>query len=87
MYYIQIVSDRRTEILKITDIDAWKIWNDISEEYQEKILNAVWCTKCKTSVRIKDYTVTFREGYSDDVCFDGKYSICGVDVTRVLESI
>lgn len=73
--------------MKATDINAWRVWNDISSEYQEKILSAVWCTKCRTGVRIKNFTVSFCEAHSDDVCLHGKCSVCGSDVTRVLDSI
>jgi hypothetical protein len=70
--------------LNITNLDAWKIWNEIPFDDQENILNAVWCTKCRAGVTIKNYSVVFCDEDTTDVCIHGKCSICGTNITRVL---
>jgi hypothetical protein len=69
----------------ITDMDAWKIWDEIQKEVKEKILNAVWCSKCSAGVKIVDYSVVFCRKNKDDICLHGKCSVCGTNVTRVLD--
>ncbi|WP_156290061.1 hypothetical protein [Oceanobacillus salinisoli] len=69
--------------MSIIDFKAAKKWSKIPKQFQEKLLNNVFCAKCGET-RITDYSI-----YDDKfgVLLKGKCSKCGRDVVRVVEDI
>jgi RNase P subunit RPR2 len=61
---------------------ALLLWSLIPKEARERILKAVFCTRCRTSVEIVSYKVTERSG---DVILTGSCKVCGHEVVRVVE--
>ncbi len=61
---------------------AAKIWEEIPLEFQEKILDNVFCSHCRDSVRIVDYSGSVVSG---DLLLKGSCAICGHNVARLLE--
>lgn len=64
------------------DFKAWKKWNRITKEFQQKIINNVFCVKCLDTT-IVDYEI------KDDafgVLLTGKCKKCGGDVARLVEN-
>jgi hypothetical protein len=59
------------------------LWTIVPKEARERILKAVFCTRCRTSVEIVDYTGTERNG---DVVLSGSCKVCGHKVVRVIET-
>ena len=68
---------------KIIDFDAMQKWNNTPEEFQQKILNNVFCGKCRGSTTIIDYEIT---NSVHDILLEGKCKKCGNKVARLLES-
>lgn len=58
-------------------------WNSIEKEFQDKILNNVWCNTCKCT-KIIEYKVYSNKG---GIILRGKCAKCGGDVARVIEGI
>ena len=58
-------------------------WDKIPAEAHERILNAVWCGNCRTSVRVIDYTGTWEE--SGEIRLQGFCATCGHVVVRIIE--
>ena len=63
------------------DISAEAKWNKIHISDQKKLINNVFCVKCKLT-RIVDFTV---EDSSIDIVLRGKCAKCGGKVARVIE--
>ena len=51
-------------------------------EFQEKILDNVFCSHCRDSVRIVDYSGSVVSG---DLLLKGNCAICGHQVARLVE--
>ena len=58
------------------------IWEEIPVEFQEKILDNVFCSHCRDSVRIVDYSGSVVSG---DLLLKGNCTICGHNVARLHE--
>ncbi|MCL2286401.1 MAG: plasmid pRiA4b ORF-3 family protein [Firmicutes bacterium] len=56
-------------------------WNKIPHKLQTKILNNVYCVKCKLT-SVKEYTI---ENAQNDIIISGKCTKCGGNVARVVE--
>jgi len=61
---------------------AAKLWAEIPEQFQEKILDNVYCSYCQHSVRIVNY---FGSIVSGDLVLKGSCAECGKNVARLLE--
>jgi hypothetical protein len=61
---------------------AAKLWEEIPAEFQEKILDNVFCSHCRDSVRIVDYSGSVVSG---DLLLKGNCAICGYVVARLVE--
>ena len=62
--------------------EAAKLWEEIPVECQEEILDNVFCSHCRDSVRIIDYSGSVASG---DLLLKGSCAICGHDVARLVE--
>jgi len=66
----------------IADFDALKKWSSIPQEYQQSLINNVFCRKCGVTT-IVDYSIT------DDkygILLEGNCKICGNAVARLIET-
>jgi len=63
-------------------LEAAKIWEEIPVEFQEKILDNVFCSHCRDSVKIVDYSGSVVSG---DLLLKGHCEICGHEVARLVE--
>ena len=61
---------------------ATKSWNTIPVEFQEKILENVFCSQCRVAVRIINYTGAIKDG---DLLLRGNCAVCEHEVVRLLE--
>jgi hypothetical protein len=61
---------------------AAKFWNAIPVEFQQKILEKVFCSKCGVGVRIINYTGAIKDG---DLLLRGNCAVCEHEVVRLLE--
>lgn len=61
---------------------AAKFWNSIPVESQQKILENVFCSNCKTGVRIINHTGSIIDG---DLILRGNCAFCGQKAVRLLE--
>lgn len=59
------------------------LWSTIPQEARERILAAVFCVKCRTSVQITQFTGEEKNG---DVFLKGACANCGHEVVRVVET-
>jgi Zn ribbon nucleic-acid-binding protein len=59
------------------------LWSTIPKEARERILAAVFCVKCRTSVTITKFTGEEKNG---DVVLKGACAKCGHEVVRVVET-
>jgi hypothetical protein len=59
------------------------LWSTIWPEAKERILRAVWCGNCRTSVEIVDYTEREKNG---NLVLEGACRVCGQRVCRVIET-
>lgn len=59
------------------------LWGAIPKEARERILAAVFCVKCRTSVQITKFTGEEKNG---DVYLKGSCAKCGHEVVRVVET-
>jgi hypothetical protein len=61
---------------------AKRMWDAISPQMQEKILNNVWCVHCSKAIPITDF-----EGHEEkgDLILRGRCAICGGKVARLIE--
>jgi hypothetical protein len=64
------------------NLKAELLWSTVPPEAKERVLGAVWCSQCRTSVQVVDYTGEARNG---DLVLRGKCATCGGNVCRVLE--
>jgi len=61
---------------------AKALWNQIPEEYREKLLSNVYCGHCRDAVTISNYTGTVKGG---DLLLVGMCAVCRTDVARLIE--
>ena len=61
---------------------AQEFWNKIPAEIRIKILNEVWCGKCKAAVSILNITGSVEGG---DLVLKGNCHQCGRPVARLIE--
>ena len=59
------------------------LWDTVPKWAQQKILDNVFCTRCRDSVRITEFTGEVENG---DVVLSGKCANCGHKVVRVVET-
>lgn len=62
---------------------AEALWSIVPNWARERILANVFCTRCRTSVQMVDYTGTEKNG---DVILEGQCAVCGHKVARVVET-
>lgn len=65
----------------ISDFEALKKWSSIPKEYQLRLINNVFCSKCGVTT-IVDYSIT-SDKYG--ILLKGRCKICGKDVARLIE--
>ena len=65
----------------ITDFGALKKWSSIPEDYQQRLINNVFCSKCVVAT-IVDYSITAEKS---GILLKGRCKICGKDVARMIE--
>ena len=63
-------------------LEAAKIWEEIPVEFREKILENVFCSHCRDSVRMVDYSGSVVSG---DLLLKGNCAICDHVVARLVE--
>jgi len=66
----------------IFDKQAVKKFNQIPDDIKSKILSNVYCSKCKDTVKIVNFTAHMD---GDDLILKGKCANCSGDVTRLVE--
>ena len=59
-------------------------WSAVPPDVQRAIINAVWCTACRTSVRMN---LTKGEMDGDILVLRGTCATCGHEVARVVEPV
>lgn len=67
----------------VTSIGALQKWKNISEYARKLILNNVWCSHCRDTCGLTDYTV---EPAGPDIVLRGKCPVCNHDVARYVET-
>ncbi len=65
-----------------TEFKALKKWSSIPEDYQQRLINNVFCSKCGVTT-IVDYSIT-ADKYG--ILLKGKCKTCGNDVARLIEN-
>jgi hypothetical protein len=65
-------------------IQAAVLWGTIPPKAQKRILNAVFCVKCRTSVQIVNYTGDVQK--NGDLLLKGACASCGHEVVRLVET-
>ncbi len=60
------------------------LWGAIPLEAQERILKNVFCIKCRTAVKIVNFTGTVEK--NGDLILEGSCAVCGQKVVRVVET-
>jgi ribosomal protein S27AE len=68
-------------VMKVTDMNAMKKWNQIPKHEKELLLNNVFCSKCGNTT-IQDYDM-----YNDKfgILLKGKCKKCSGEVARLIE--
>ena len=64
--------------------EAKRLWESIAEETRARIVQSVWCVRCKspTGIPLVDYGGKIEAG---DLLLTGKCARCGSKVTRLVE--
>ena len=62
---------------------ARALWDRMPEKYREKLLSNVYCTRCRDSVTITNYTGTVKGA---DLLLVGLCAVCRTDVARLIEN-
>jgi hypothetical protein len=63
--------------------EAAILWSIISKENRQRILENVFCGKCRTTVEMVMFTGKLERG---DIILEGSCAVCGARVVRVLET-
>ncbi len=74
--FIDMQSDKFTP-------QAARLWAQIPEAFQTKLLANVYCGKCGDAVNIANYTGAVKCG---DLVLQGQCATCGGEVARLIES-
>lgn len=74
--------DDRADFADIVSLDAAGKWMKIPLAIREKLLDNVWCGRCKDAVTIVEYTLDLHDL---GVLLKGKCQNCGHGVARVVE--
>ena len=64
------------------DKKAMQKFNQIPDDVKSKILSNVFCSRCKTTVKIADFEATIK---NNDLILKGKCEKCSGSVARVIE--
>ncbi|QOY55699.1 hypothetical protein HUE87_05600 [Candidatus Sulfurimonas marisnigri] len=64
------------------DKKAMEKFNQIPDDMKAKILSNVYCSSCKDTVKIIDFTATISR---EDLLLKGKCEKCGTEVARLVE--
>ena len=64
-------------------LPAQKLWAKVPSEFRVKILNEVWCGRCRDTVTILNISGRVESG---DLVLGGKCDRCGGPVGRLIES-
>ena len=62
---------------------AASLWEEIPAVHRQRILDNVWCGRCRGSVTITQFAGVVKKG---DILLSGKCGTCGHDVARVVET-
>lgn len=62
---------------------AEKIWRSIPAPDRQAILSSVWCSHCRGSTTIVEYSL---EIVAPDLLLSGKCHACGNEVRRLVET-
>ena len=63
--------------------EAYRIWNELSCDIKEKLLNNVFCGSCEDTTTIIDYV---GKTSRNDLVLNGKCKKCGHEVARLIEN-
>ena len=74
------------EAISFPELDgpARSRWSEVPPDLQRTIVNAVWCTACRTSVRMN---LAKGEMKGDSLVLRGSCATCGHEVARVVEPV
>lgn len=61
---------------------AKAMWDVIPPQMQQRIVENVWCTRCRTAVTITDFSGHVEKG---DLILSGRCATCGGKVARLIE--
>ena len=67
---------------KIVNMEAIKKWNEFPKEFQQRVIDSVFCSKCFVTT-IVDYEVSLTE--DNFVILKGKCKTCRKAVARVVD--
>jgi hypothetical protein len=62
---------------------AQTVWDNVADPAQQKVLANVWCVHCRQAVTMVHVGGTIKEG---DLILQGRCSVCGHPVMRLMES-
>lgn len=72
----------RNSISKVTSIVAQKAWLEIPKQFRERLSRNVYCSGCRDTCTIVDYTITMEQ---KQLVLEGQCKSCGHDVARVID--
>ena len=64
------------------DKEAMQKFNQIPDDIKSKLLSNVYCSKCKTTVKLVDFAATIEK---NDLILKGQCEKCSGSVARVIE--
>ena len=64
------------------DKKAIQMFNEIPDDMKAKILSNAYCSNCKETVKIVNFTATIDR---EDLLLSGKCEICSKEVSRLIE--
>ena len=62
---------------------AKKLWDGIPLKVRGKILDNVWCARCRNVVRIENFTLS---NAKQDLLLSGYCTVCDKEVARLIEN-
>jgi hypothetical protein len=78
-------------VQRLTDMSEGKltteaaiVWGTIPLQFQQRILDNVFCVKCRDCVRIFNFTGKMKP--NGDIIPKGKCKVCGHEIVRVVET-
>ncbi|OLO25604.1 hypothetical protein BTR23_24610 [Alkalihalophilus pseudofirmus] len=69
--------------MSVTDFDAIRKWKNVPKEYQEKLLDNVFCSTCGVTT-IVNYSI---HDDSSGIVLKGECKKCGAAVARFIEDL